>query len=69
MSETKTRIGHESDKRCPKCGATLLVNDFGQEWCTLVRCNYGITHDERCPALMMHDCTCGYKEAHSDKAA
>ena len=33
---------HPENKKCPKCGATLLKNLEGDEWCSLVTCDYGI---------------------------
>lgn len=28
--------------RCPKCGATLIKNQIGDSWCSLVGCDYGL---------------------------
>lgn len=28
--------GYFSDKRCPRCGSTLLKNDVNQYWCSFV---------------------------------
>ena len=33
---------HPENKKCPKCGATLLKNLEGDEWCSLVTCDFGI---------------------------
>lgn len=42
-------IGHMSDRRCPQCGATLLVNDWGDEWCSLIGdCHYNVNVPENC---------------------
>lgn len=47
-SEEKSRTGRWSDKRCPRCGSTLLTNDFDEYWCSYVGgegspgCTYGI---------------------------
>jgi hypothetical protein len=56
MSESKSRRGRESDKRCPKCHSILLTNDYRQLWCSRVGsggvkydgCNYGMRHDDDC---------------------
>lgn len=33
---------HPENKKCPECGATLLKNLEGDEWCSLVTCGFGI---------------------------
>lgn len=33
-------VGEWSDKKCPKCGSILLVNNRGDEWCSFVECDY-----------------------------
>ena len=51
-TEGKTRTGRFSDKRCPKCGATLLTNDYDDYWCSRVPsgntkgCDYGMKPDQ-----------------------
>ncbi len=32
--------GEFCNKRCPKCGATLLKNERGDEWCSSPGCEY-----------------------------
>lgn len=32
--------GEFCNKRCPKCGATLLKNERGDEWCSFPGCEY-----------------------------
>ena len=34
-------IGEFSDKKCPKCGASLLINKLGDLWCSFPECDYG----------------------------
>jgi len=34
-------IGDFIDKKCPKCGATLLGNKAKEEWCSFVDCDFG----------------------------
>ena len=39
--ETMTRQeGEFCNKRCPKCGAMLLKNERGDEWCSRPGCEY-----------------------------
>ncbi len=42
MDRLTTGHFHPDNKKCPKCGATLLKNLEGDEWCSLVTCNFGI---------------------------
>lgn len=41
--------GKFCEDKCPKCGASLLVNDYGKKWCSFIggesqkACDYGIT--------------------------
>jgi len=35
-------LGVITDKKCPKCGANLLKNLKGDEWCSFVECTYEI---------------------------
>lgn len=32
--------GEWSGRECPRCGSELLVNEYGEEWCSHVECNY-----------------------------
>lgn len=34
-------IGDWIDKKCPKCGARMLGNKLGHEWCSFTQCNFG----------------------------
>ena len=34
-------IGFFIDKICPECGAQLLTNRIGDEWCSYYECDYG----------------------------
>ena len=34
-------IGDWIDKKCPKCGARMLGNKVGDEWCSFSECDYG----------------------------
>jgi len=34
-------IGDWIDKKCPKCGARMLGNKAGDEWCSFSECDYG----------------------------
>ena len=42
MKTLNDLIGNFIDKKCPKCGSTLLANKVGDEWCSLVGCDYGV---------------------------
>jgi hypothetical protein len=35
-------VGNFIDKKCPKCGASLLGNKIGDEWCSNVSCDFGV---------------------------
>lgn len=35
-------VGDWIDEYCPKCGAQMLGNKIGNEWCSSVICNYGV---------------------------
>ncbi|MHA1840452.1 MAG: hypothetical protein ACTSYW_00610 [Candidatus Heimdallarchaeota archaeon] len=35
-------VGEMTDKKCPKCGANLLKNLKGDEWCSFVECSFEI---------------------------
>lgn len=35
------RIGYWIEKKCPKCGAQMLGNKVGDEWCSFSECDYG----------------------------
>lgn len=35
-------VGDWIDEYCPKCGAQMLGNKIGNEWCSSVVCNYGV---------------------------
>ena len=43
-----TRTGRfaETKKQCPRCGSSLLVNDYGQHWCSFVECMYGMDDED-----------------------
>lgn len=34
-------LGDFIDKDCPKCGAQMLGNNVGDEWCSFTECDYG----------------------------
>lgn len=34
-------IGNFIDKKCPECGAQLLGNKRGEEWCSDLDCDFG----------------------------
>lgn len=39
------REAHEGklcEKKCPKCGSSLLRNKIGDEWCSFVECDFGV---------------------------
>lgn len=38
---------HPENKKCPECGATLLKNLEGDEWCSLVTCDFGIEENSK----------------------
>jgi hypothetical protein len=41
VRETMTKQeGEFCNKRCPKCGAMLLKNERGDEWCSRLGCEY-----------------------------
>ena len=49
MSKIDDRIGRFAVREnCPRCGSRLLVNNYGQRWCSLVPsrhrrgCSYGM---------------------------
>lgn len=76
MMSDLSRIGVlDPTGRCPKCGCSLLTNDYDQQWCTNVGgnevtytgCTYGMKHDTDCGAHSGRVCNCGYEEAHRDK--
>lgn len=45
--------GEYIDKNCPKCGATLLGNKVGDEWCSFIggrnvkACDFGLDFDKK----------------------
>ena len=39
--------GEFCNKRCPKCGAMLLKNERGDEWCSSPGCEYLLNVNER----------------------
>jgi hypothetical protein len=42
LKKVKSGIGRFSEERCPECGAHLLINDYGDKWCSLIGCTYGL---------------------------
>ena len=45
--------GEFIEKRCPKCGSTLLGNKVGDEWCSFIgghnekACDFGLNFDKK----------------------
>jgi len=40
FSEDGCYAGNSLHKSCPNCGASLLGNQIGDEWCSCVDCSY-----------------------------